>query len=277
MAWDFNAAAATGTDLLRLAQERMRWPEEPVAGPWGVSISYFLRPYLHAPLSLTRHLDRFGGLEFAPHFVTFDSHRVQWVQVVQVRTVPLLDAITTAAVDTAADRIGGLLPPVPGKKLALDWLASKSTDLLLSLCLTALGDLGERALSVHVPTQVVYLRKGGRPKVLESSLFSSAVLALPQVNRSVLATAAAHGRQILVHPDHADHRERLYRAQMLHERISFHLGAARRKAATIDPGAAVAALAAQPPFPPQRPEYGRPYPDVGPQPGGGYGPPPGWR
>lgn len=267
MAWDFNGAAATGADLVRLAQERMRWPEEPVAGPWGVSISYFLRPYLHAPLYLTRHLDRFGGLEFAPHFVTFDSQRVQWVQVVQVRTVPLLDAITTAAVDTAADRIGGMLPPIPGRKLALDWLAGKSADLLLSLCLTALGDLGERALSVHVPTQVVYLKKGGRAKVLESSLFSAAVLALPQVNRSVLATAAAHGRQILVHPNHADHAQRLYRARMLHERISWHLGAVRRKAASIDAGAAVAALTSQP----------DPHPGVGPYPGGGPYPPPGWR
>lgn len=185
------------------ALSRVPMPEAPVSEPWVFAPSALIAPRLPGPLArVPGLLDRFGAIRLTPHEIGIDTARpVAWKDVVELRTLPLLDLLITGT-STSLTALGArLLPPVP--RLADGLLragAEKAAEAVRSLLLIAASAHAERAVSVQVPAAIVY-RSGWRGhKTMTAGLFSSAVLALPRLTDSVLATARQHSVPITTVP-----------------------------------------------------------------------------
>jgi len=73
----------------------------------------------------------------------------------------------------------------------------KAAEAVRSLLLIAAAEHAERAASVQVPAEVIYQAGWRGHKTMTASLFSSAILALPRLTDSVLATARQHAVPIV--------------------------------------------------------------------------------
>ena len=177
------------------ALQRVPMPDVPVQQPWAFAPSALVAPHLPGPLArVPGVLDRFGAIRLSPFDVGIDmACPVPWHEVVEVRTRPLLDLLTETASGSAAALGARLLPPVPlvGKALTRAGSA-RAAEAMRALLQVAASAHAERAAETQVPAAIVY-RSGRRGrKIMAAGLFSSAVLALPRVADSVLATARAH-------------------------------------------------------------------------------------
>lgn len=190
------------------ALSRVPMPDAPVREPWIFAPSALIAPRLPRPLArVPGLLDRFGAIRLTPHEIGIDTARtVAWKDVVELRTLPLLDLLTTGTSSSLAALGARLLPPVP--RLADGLLragAEKAAEAVRSLLLIAASAHAERAASVQVPAEIVY-RSGWRGhKTMTAGLFSSAVLALPRLTDSVLATAQQHSVPITAGSSNGQH------------------------------------------------------------------------
>ncbi|MGH4007458.1 MAG: hypothetical protein ACRDTH_04705 [Pseudonocardiaceae bacterium] len=183
------------------ALSRVPMPDAPVREPWTFAPSALIAPRLPRPLArVPGLLDRFGAIRLTPHEIGIDTARpVAWEDVVELRTLPLLDLLTTGTSSSLAALGARLLPPVP--RLADGLLragAEKAAEAVRSLLLIAASAHAERAASVQVPAAIVYRSGWWGHKTMTAGLFSSAVLALPRLTDSVVATAQQHSVPITV-------------------------------------------------------------------------------
>jgi hypothetical protein len=177
------------------ALSRVPMPDAPVREPWVLAPSALIAPHLPRPLArVPGLLDRFGAIRLAPHEIGIDTARpVPWKDVVEVRTLPLLDVLTVGTSGSLAALAVRLLPTVP--RLAEGFLragAEKAAEAVRSLLLIAAAEHAERAASVQVPAELIYQAGLRGHTTMTAGLFSSAVLALPRLTDSVLATARQH-------------------------------------------------------------------------------------
>ncbi|MGH3824643.1 MAG: hypothetical protein ACRDRA_17685 [Pseudonocardiaceae bacterium] len=79
------------------ALSRVPMPDAPVREPWVLAPSALIAAHLPGPLAqVLGLLDRFGAIRLAPHEIGIDTARpVPWKDVVEVRTLPLLELVTT--------------------------------------------------------------------------------------------------------------------------------------------------------------------------------------
>lgn len=177
------------------ALSQVPMPDAPVREPWVLAPSALIAPHLPRPLARAPGLlDRFGSIRLAPHEIGIDTARpVPWKDVVELRTLPLLDVLTVGTSGSLAALAARLLPTVPRVAQGLLRVgAEKAAEAVRSLLLIAAAEHAERAASVQVPAELIY-RAGWRGhKTMTAGLFSSAVLALPRLTDSVLATARHH-------------------------------------------------------------------------------------
>jgi hypothetical protein len=168
-------------------------PTTPWANPWKCTLAGILvrRPdsallTVH-PLTL---LDRFGALHLDAEQVGFDGEPHEWPRVGGVRMHTAFDLLTTRALGQEVDRIRPLLPPVPGRKRVLMFLAQN-----LSTVLLAALDQGDDALGREITGELLYrgLVPGGR-RAARPGLFAAALLSLrPDVNEALVEEARRHG------------------------------------------------------------------------------------
>lgn len=200
-----NTAAGNGAGPAQDGREIRAWvvealkqipmPDAPVQTPWVVAPSALIAPHLPRPLArIPGRLDRFGAIRLSPHEIGIDTPRaVPWHDVVELRTTPLLDVLTVGTGGSLATLAARLLHTPKIMDGALRAVGEKAAEAVRSLLLIAAAQYAERVATVQIPTAVVH-RSGRRGHaVMTSGLFSSAVLALPAVADSVLATAAMHG------------------------------------------------------------------------------------
>lgn len=178
------------------ALRRVPMPDAPVHRPWVFAPSALVAPHLPGPLArVPGLLDRFGAIRLSPVDIGIDVARpVPWRDVIEVRTRPLLDLLTETTGTSVAALGARLLPPVPLVAKALTRAGSAmAAEAMRALVQAAAAAHAERASVAHLPAVIVY-RSGRRGrKTMTAGLFSSAVLALPMVTESVLATARCHG------------------------------------------------------------------------------------
>lgn len=164
-------------EWLAAALSRMKMPDAPVTEPWECSIATLIGERIKVPGSL----DRFGAVKLSQEEIGIDSTTVPWSAVVQVRTRPLPDVIAGTAGRQAAQ-----LAPW-GTRFAARAITSRVTEAIAGLFAVAERDGPDGFL---VPCQIIY-RLRRKPMVINPGLASLAVLCLPSVSASVLATAAA--------------------------------------------------------------------------------------
>jgi hypothetical protein len=171
-------------------------PALPWTNPWKCTLAGILvrRPgsallTVH-PLTL---LDRFGALHLDAEQVGYDGEARDWSKVTGVRMRDAFELLTTRALEQEVDRIRLLLPPLPGRKRLLMFLAQN-----LSTVLLATLDQGEDALSREIVGELRYRRAvpGGR-HVGRPGLFAAALLSLrPDINDALVGEARRHGVKV---------------------------------------------------------------------------------
>ncbi|MGH3812556.1 MAG: hypothetical protein ACRDUV_08880, partial [Pseudonocardiaceae bacterium] len=97
------------------ALSRVPMPDAPVCEPWVFAPSALIAPHLPRPLArVPGLLDRFGAVRLAPHEIGIDTARpVPWKDVVELRTLPLLDILTVGTSGSLAALATHLLPAMP--------------------------------------------------------------------------------------------------------------------------------------------------------------------
>lgn len=164
-------------------------PTLPWANPWkctlaGILIRRPASPLLDAgPLTI---LERFGALHLDGAQVGFDGEPHEWDRVTGVRLCSAIELLTNDALEREVDRIRHLLPPVPGRKKLMMYVAEHLTLVLY----TAL-DQSEGALQREIVAEVRY--RGSLPgvkRVARPGLFAAALLSLrPDVNDALIGEA----------------------------------------------------------------------------------------
>jgi hypothetical protein len=174
---------------------RIRFPAAPVDEPWDFSAAALLAPHLPGVLRrVPGVLDRFGALRLTRGEIGIDaSAPVPWKHVVELRTRPLFDVVSIATGDNLSRQAARLIPPIPiASRLArgaVSAVADKTVDSVLSIMLLALGGHADLASTIRVPTEIAYRARWRRRKTMTAGFVSSAVLCLPEVTASVVATA----------------------------------------------------------------------------------------
>ena len=172
-------------------------PTVPWANPWKCTLAGILVRRPGSPL-LTVHpltlLDRFGALHLDSEQVGFDGERHDWSAVAGVRMRDAFELLTTRALEREVDRIRLLLPPVPGRKRLLMFLAQNLATVLLAAL-----DQGEDALEREIVGELRYRRglPGGRHVIRYPGLFAAALLSLrPDIDDALVGEARRHGVKV---------------------------------------------------------------------------------
>lgn len=201
----------------------LRLPSVPVEEPWDCSAAAVIAPHLpRAFRRVPNLLDRLGAVRLSGSEIGIDSTRpVSWSNVVEVRTRPMLDVVATTAAGNLGTRVARLIPPVPllGRvaRGGVAVVADRTVAAVAAVFLAALGD-PDRAATVRVPVEVVHRVRARRPRTMSAGLASSAVLCLPQVAASVLATARGRDVPIVDLPPDGSARNARELASLLRER-----------------------------------------------------------
>jgi hypothetical protein len=228
------AVLGDGSAQVNTGPGRMRLPSVPADEPWDCSAAAVIAPYLPGVLRRVPHLlDRFGAVRLSGGEIGIDGTRsVAWSNVVEVRTRPMLDVAATAAGDNLNAWAARLIPPVPVlarvARGGVAAVADRAAAAILAVFLAALGDRPDLAGVTQVPVEVVHRARLRRPRTMSAGLVSSAILCLPQVAASVLATAHGHGVPIVGLPPSGSVTNARELAGVLRER---HRAALRRGAA----------------------------------------------
>lgn len=122
-------------DLARLITA----PQFPSSEPWEASLAELVRGTGKVPRIATKPLglfDRFGAVKFGPDEVGFDNDEVPWDKVTQLRTWKLSSLLTGQGLEREVDRIRGYIPPIPGRK----WAVEKTVSFFLDLVLAVSGE-----------------------------------------------------------------------------------------------------------------------------------------
>ncbi|ONI74728.1 hypothetical protein ALI144C_38605 [Actinosynnema sp. ALI-1.44] len=164
-------------DWLTAALSRMKMPDAPVAEPWEFAVSTLIGQRVKVPGAL----DRFGAVRISRQEIGIDATTVPWASVVQVRTRPLRDVISGAVGRQASQAAPW------GTRFVARAITTRATDAVAGLFQIADRDGPAGAM---VPCQIIY-RLRRKPIVINPSLAALAVLCLPAVSASVLATAPA--------------------------------------------------------------------------------------
>jgi hypothetical protein len=183
-------------------------PRLPLLESWDIGLGQILSGHPGLPENLrgaVGHLDRLGRLRISPDAISFDGDQVRWERVDEIRFGPVLDVITSAALQHEARRLTSLLPPVPGRK----WLVQQALGSLVALCLAAAGPViddpgtdGEPddGAAPGIPVSVTY-RGLARRKELTPGVFAALVAAsTPSISEAIAAIARERGIRVTVAP-----------------------------------------------------------------------------
>lgn len=170
-------------------------PAAPATEPWAISVATLVGgggsvpPLAMKALGL---LDRFGRVGVGPDQVAIDGDDLPWTAVTTVRTAPVAARLSEDVVRRELDRVKRLLPPMPGRGWVLRQVGSVLGG-LIGRALPAGATAGGTVVSALETTGRL-----GRHRTVEVGLAGSLVLmALPEVDRSIRATAEQHGIPVL--------------------------------------------------------------------------------
>ncbi|GAA1903461.1 hypothetical protein GCM10009716_11810 [Streptomyces sodiiphilus] len=180
-------------------------PEGPATEQWEFSVGSLISSLPKVPPGAAKALgvlDRLGSVRFGPESVGFDGEEIAWKDVLRIQQHNGADVLAGNSIEAEFERLRGLLPPVPGRK----WAVGKAAGGLT----TVVGELRDRVLSdpggaYDIACEIVHRGRFGREKSLHACMYSTAVLTLrPDFSAGLIATARAHGVQVLPAETRAD-------------------------------------------------------------------------
>lgn len=186
--------------------------------PWEVSLGELVRKTGKVPKIATKPLDlfdRFGALRLTPDEIGFDNDMVEWGKIVELRAHTASSLLTGKALDREVDRIRGYLPPIPGRK----WAVNKVVTLLLDLTMAVTGDYATKAADTvdrvgadeggaedaRLVTEIVYRGRFGRTKEVQAGMIGALITLRPGVNTCLREMAGIRGVPVVdSEDDHFD-------------------------------------------------------------------------
>jgi hypothetical protein len=208
-----DSVRRAGATIPELVSE-IEGPELPLHGEWSTGLGRILSQHPSMPGGLrgtVAHLDRLGQIRISPEAVGFDGEQVRWSDVSEIKFGPLVDVVTSQALDHEIRRITALLPPVPGRS----WLVRQAADLLVALCLAAAGSYVEADPSDKdedqpgIPVAITY-RKRLRTRDMTPGLFVALVAAsAPTISQAITSIARERGVAISNTPPSRARRQAL--------------------------------------------------------------------
>jgi hypothetical protein len=186
-----------GGRWIREAVDSTAPPPLPWTNPWKCTLAGILLRRPNSPLLTLgpiAELDRFGALHLDGAHVGFDGKPHDWTKVTGIRLRTAIDLLTNDAVEREVDRIRHFLPPIPGRKKLLMYLAEHLTLVLY----TAL-DQSEDALHHEIVAELQYRGKFKPTKrTARPGLFAAAFLSLrPDINDALIAEARRRGVKVI--------------------------------------------------------------------------------
>lgn len=183
-------------------------PTAPAQGPWEISASSLISPFLPSALPApTAVINRLGRIHLSPYGLAIDQKAVvKWQQVMQVHTRPAFEVVTETLIERAITRATFMLP-VPGMDWATDLIAQKARNAVMSVLQVALSGSAP-SLMFDLPVAVVYQCGRRKQQEMTPGMLSTALLTLPGVSEAILRTATMHAVPTVRHPaqvrTHAD-------------------------------------------------------------------------
>lgn len=187
-------------------------PQLPLHGHWQVGLSDVLRASAGMPADSARALglvDRVARLAISPQQLTLDGDTHRWADILALHTAPAVDVLTSSALESELSRLGGRLPPVPGRR----WLVARVSQVMIGLTAGVLeaalapGGFAAAATNPPIPTRLVVRGRFGRSREDDVGLFPALICAsLPGVAAAVTHIAAANGIQLVAAPPAASRR-----------------------------------------------------------------------
>jgi hypothetical protein len=165
----------------------------PVVGRWALGIGDMVADHPLTPnklRGLVRKLNHFGGVAISEEGVEFDSDRVKWVDVTEIRTRSLVEYLFSGGVDKQVDKLP--LPWFPFRRKVIEAISRAALTLLLA---AAKEQVEGGALDIRIPAEVGY-HGMLRTRELSPGMLAAVVLADPAVRQCFEATAQAHGVEI---------------------------------------------------------------------------------
>jgi hypothetical protein len=162
-------------------------PTAPATDTWSISIGTLLGRSGNLPSIAAKALgllDRFGRVSVGPAGLGIDSDDVPWSGITAVRTAPVSTVLGRDVVTRELDRIRGVLPPVPGRAAVLGHAESVLHALLARALVAPGGDV--------VSTLDCRGRLGRQRTITVGLAAALAIIAMPDVDRSIRATAEQH-------------------------------------------------------------------------------------
>ena len=178
---------------LRSLLESRRPDPGPVVGRWALGIGDMVADHPLTPdklSGLVRKLNHFGGVAISEEAVEFDGDKVNWSDVIEIRTRSLVEYLFTGGVDKQVDKLP--LPWFPFRRKVIEAISRAALTLLLA---AAKQQLDGGALDIRIPAEVGY-HGMLRTRELSPGMLAAVVLADPAVRQCFEATARAHGVEI---------------------------------------------------------------------------------
>lgn len=200
------ARGALGTRLPPVPDEatvqawlsRLPVPTTPATATWTLSIGALLGQVGSIPPLAVKALgllDRFGRVSVGPDKLGIDGDDVQWRSMTAIRTTPVTAMLGRRLVLDELKRIKGLVSPMPGRSIVL----AQAGTVLGGLLGRALA--GEAMPCRDIVSAVECTGRLGRQRTVQLGLAGSLVLmALPEVDRSIRATAELHRIPVMSSP-----------------------------------------------------------------------------
>lgn len=203
-----GAVGETAAGLPELIKS-IEGPRLPLLETWSIGLGQVLSGHPGLPKNLrgaVGHLDSLGRLEISPDSISFDGDEVRWEKVDEIRFGPVLEVVTSRALQHEAKRLTALFPPVPGRR----WLVRQAIGALVALCLAAAGPatdedperVGEpdESAAQGIPVSIAY-RGYARRKELSPGVFAALVAAsTPSISAALAAIAQERGIKVTLAP-----------------------------------------------------------------------------
>jgi len=193
-------------------------PTIPLQEPWSIGLGQVLsrHPKLSGKLSgAVLNLDRLGHLQISPDAISFDGEAVPWDEITEIKFGPVVDLVTSYALQNEIGRLTARLPQLPGR----DLLVRQAVDALVAVCLASAGATADQESAARqvdeaggsvvtgVPVMVVYggpaRRRGLTPGVFVAVIAAS----IPSVSQAIAQFARERGIKISVAPPSRSRRQ----------------------------------------------------------------------
>lgn len=164
----------------------------PPIEPWEVTLVALIRQMTDVPPIAAKALgllDRFGSVSLSATAIGLDGSEIEWSRVTGLSLLPLSKVLSDTAIEREAERARKLLPPMPGRK----WAVDKVTAVISDLATEALARVGREGLHRPVISQISGRGRLGKKELSVGAVAAAVFGLVPEATECACALAEQRG------------------------------------------------------------------------------------